>query len=94
MELQNLVDALTSFGLPGLLTALVILISVFIARKSGIVATGNHARLANLILGAVLYGLNGSAGADTALHSVLASLIAGLAYKGIEYISSKAVSAG
>lgn len=90
MELSNLVDALASFGFTGLLAALVILVGVFFARKVGIVATGNHARLANVILGAVLYGLNGSTEADAALHSVLASLLAALFFQGIEYLSTKA----
>lgn len=90
MELQSFVDALSSFGWPGLLAALVILAGVFVARKSGVVATGNHARLANLVLGAILYGLNGNADSEAALHSILASLLAGLAFKGIEYLSDKA----
>lgn len=90
MELNQMVEALASFGLPGLLAALAILLGVFFARKSGIVATGNHARLANLILGGILYGLNGSADAETVLHSFLSSVIAGLAFQGIEYLSTKA----
>ena len=90
MELNQFVEALSAFGLPGLFTALVILVGVFAARQAGVVATGNHARLANLILGAVLYGLNGSADSETALHSILASVLAGLAFKGIEYLGTKA----
>ncbi len=94
MELSQLVEAFAAFGLPGLLTALVILVGVFIAKQSGIVATGNHARLANLVLGAILYGLNGSADSETALHSVLASLLAALAFQGIQYLSTKASKTG
>lgn len=90
MELNQLVEALSSFGLPGLLTALVILLGVYFARKSGVIATGNHARLANIVLGAILYGLNGNADSQTALHSVLASILAGLAYKGVEFLGTKA----
>lgn len=90
MELTQFVEALSSFGLPGIFAALIILVGVFFARKSGIVATGNHARLANIILGAILYGLNGSADSETVLHSVLASLLAGLAFEAIKYFSSKA----
>ena len=90
MELSQFVEALASFGLPGLFVALVILVGVYFARQVGIVATGDHARLANLILGAVLYGLNGTADSETALHSVLASLLAALAFQGIQYLGSKA----
>ena len=90
MELTALVEAFASFGWTGLLVALVILVGVFAARKVGIVATGNHARLANVILGAVLYGLNGTTDSETALHSVLAPLLAALAFQGIQYLASKA----
>ncbi len=90
MELTQFVEAVSAFGLPGLFTALVILVGVFAARKSGIVATGNQARVANLALGAILYGLNGSADSEAALHSVLSSILASLAYAGIKYLSKKA----
>ena len=90
MELNTFVEALSSFGLPGMIAALVILVGVFVARKSGVVATGNHARLANIILGAILYGLNGSADSEAALHSIIASVLAALAYQGIGYLASKA----
>lgn len=89
MELQTLVNALSSFGLPGAFAALVILVGVFFARKSGIVATGNHARLANIILSAILYGLNGSADSENALHSVLASILAGLAFELLNWTTKK-----
>ena len=81
MELTQLVEALKAFGLPGILGALIVLIGVFLARKSGLVATGDHARLANVILSAILFGLSGNPAAQTALESVIASVLAGLAYE-------------
>jgi len=84
MELQSLVAALTAFGWQGLVFALVILIGVFIGRKAGLVATGDHARLANIILSAILFGLSGDPSAQTALESVMASLVAALVYEGLK----------
>ena len=89
MEIQNLVDTLQAFGLPGLLAALVILVGVFIAKKSGLVATGDQARIANVILSAVLFGLGDNPQSEGALMAVLASLLASLAYELIKYIANR-----
>lgn len=87
MEFQTLVDALSAFGLPGLLAALLILIGVFIAKRSGLVATGNQARIANLVLSAILAGLSDNPLAEGALLAVLSSLLAALAFTGLEYLA-------
>lgn len=85
MEFQTLVDVLSAFGLPGLLAALVILFGVFVAKGSGLVATGNQARIANIVLSAILYGLGENPQSEGALLAVLSSLLAALAFEGLKY---------
>lgn len=94
MEFQNLIDALSAFGLPGLLAALVILIGVYVAKKSGLVATGNQARIANVILSAILYGLGNNPQSESALLAVLSSLLAALAFTGLEWLGNKQLPKG
>jgi hypothetical protein len=88
MELQNLVDVFAAFGWQGLVMALIILVGVFIARKSGIAATGNHARIANIILSAVLFGLSDNPQSEGALGAIIASLLAGLAFELLKWLSN------
>jgi hypothetical protein len=94
MEFQTLVDTLSAFGLPGLLAALVILIGVFVARQSGLVATGNQARIANIVLSAVLFGLGDNPQAEGALMAVLSSLLAALAFTGLEWLNKNTIAKG
>ena len=86
MDIQILTETLASFGLPGLLAALLILIAVYAAKRAGIVATGNHARIANMILSAILYGLGDNPKAEAALLATISSILAGLAYEGIRWL--------
>lgn len=86
MEFQNLVEVLQAFGLPGLLAAFVILLGVFLAKQSGLVATGDQARIANVVLSAILAGLSGNPLAEGALMAVLSSLLAALAFEAIKYL--------
>lgn len=92
MEIQSLVDALSAFGLPGLLAALVILIGVYVAKRSGLVATGNQARIANVVLSAILFGLSDNPQSEGALLAVLSSLLAALAYEGLKYLGNQATA--
>lgn len=94
MELQILVETLQAFGLPGLIAAFIILAGVFIAKRAGLVATGNQARIANIVLSAVLFGLGDNPQSEGALMAVLASLLAALAFQGLEYLSKKASKNG
>lgn len=89
MEFQSLIEALKAFGLPGLVVVVVILVGVFVAKKAGLVATGNHARLANVILSAILFGLSGDPEAETALHAAIASVLSALAYELIKWLGDK-----
>ncbi len=89
MEFQILVDALAAFGWQGLVFAALILIGVFLARKVGLVVTGNQARIANLLLSAALYGLGSNPEAEAGLMAVLSSLLAALAFTGLEWLNAQ-----
>lgn len=84
MELQTLVDALSAFGLPGIVASLVILVGVYVAKRAGIVASGNHARIANIVMSAILFGLSDNPSSEGMLGALIASLLAGLAYEGLK----------
>jgi hypothetical protein len=85
MEFQNLVDVLSAFGWQGLLAAALILIAVYVAKRVGLVATPNQARIANVVMAAVIYGMTNPQ-SEGALLAVLSALLASLAHKGLELI--------
>ena len=89
MEFQTLVDVLSAFGWQGMLFAALILIGVFVAKRAGLVATGDQARIANVVMSAVLFGLGDNPLSEGALMAVLASLLAALAFTGLEWLSKK-----
>lgn len=89
MEFQTLVDALSAFGVPGMIATAVILIGIYAAKKGGLVATGNQARIANVVLGAILFGLGDNPQAEGALLAVLSSILAALAFTLLEWLGSK-----
>lgn len=92
MEFQTLVEALSAFGLPGLGAVALILVGVFVAKRARLVVSGNQARLANIVLSAVLFGLGDNPQSDGALMAVLASVLAGLAHEALEWVSKKYLS--
>ena len=85
MEFQTLVDTLSAFGIPGLIAAAVILLGVYIAKRSGLVATADQARIANVVLAAIIYGMTNPS-SEGALMAVLSAVLAALAHKGLEQI--------
>lgn len=87
MEFQTLVDVLAAYGLQGLIAAAVILICVYVAKRVGLVVTPNQARVANVVMAAVIYGLTNPQ-SEGALMAVLSALLAALAHKGLEQISA------
>ena len=89
MPFNQLFAALAGFGLPGILLSLVIVVSVFIARKAGLVANGNQARIANLVLSAILFGLGSDPGAETALYTALGSVLASVIFELLKYTRSR-----
>lgn len=89
MEFQTLVDTLGAFGLPGLGVAVLILIGVYLAKKSRLVVTGNQARIANVVLSAILFGLGDNPKAEGALMAVLASVLAALVYEGLGWLGKR-----
>lgn len=92
MEFQKLVDILQeAFGFYGLLAAAVILITVYIAKRCGLVATSQQAVIANLVLGAVIQGLGDNPQSEGALLAVLSSLLAAIAHNLLEKVPSNTV---
>ena len=87
--LNQMVEALKTFGLPGLLGALGILVLVFIARKSGLIVTGDQARIANVVIAAILAALSGDPAAETALMTVLTSVLASVIYELLKLVNTK-----
>lgn len=85
MEFQALVDVLSEFGIPGLIAAFVILVTVYVAKRAGMVATANQARVANVVMAAIIFGLRNPS-SEGALQAVIASLIAALVHVGLEQI--------
>ena len=94
MEFQSLIDALQAFGLPGLGAVAVILVAVFAAKKGGLVATGDQARIANVVMSAILFGLSGDPAAESGLNAALASVLSALAYEAIKWAGSKLPAKG
>lgn len=94
MEIQTLIQTLQSFGLQGLIATAFILLVVFAAKKGGLVATGDQARIANVILAAILYGLNSNPQSEAALQAALSSVLAALVYTFLERLGKRTNPAG
>lgn len=73
---------LLALGLPGLLIALAVLAFVFFAKRGNLVISGASARIANLVLSAILSGLDPAASMDERLIlASMASIISSLLYE-------------
>ena len=81
------------FGLYGLGAVLVILVGVWLGKRSGLVVGGNYARLANLALGATIAGLSGDPTAEAAVEGAIASIGAALLYKLLVLAKDKWIAA-
>lgn len=86
--MDELVKTATELGLPGILIALVVIVGVFLAKRGKLVITGNQARIANIVLSAILSGLDPSKPIDeraiiAAIASISSALIFEL-YKALE----------
>ena len=86
---DSLLEVGKEFGLYGVIAVVVILVLVFIGRKAGLIATGDHARIANVVLSAILFGLSGDPGADTALMTAIGSIASALLYELLKWIGGK-----
>ena len=86
---ELLIELAAQYGFLGLAIAAAILIAVFIARKSGLVATPDHARIANVLLGAIFAGLSDNPQNEQALLAVLSSVLAGLVWEGLQFAGKK-----
>lgn len=89
MDFNTLIEALKAFGLPGLIAATFILAAVFLARRAGLIVNGDQARIANIVLAAILAGLSGDPAAETALMAALSSVLAALMYELIKLAAGK-----
>jgi|GEM_PF-3116446 len=83
-------NQLTELGLPGILIALVVLVGVFLAKRSGLVVKGDHARAANLVLAAILSGLAETGSVDErAIVAAVASITSALIFELYGYLETK-----
>ncbi len=89
MEFQTLVDVLSAFGWPGIIAAAFVLLAIFIAKRSGLVATGDQARIAVVVLNAIIFGLGDNPQSEGALLAVLSMLLSTLSYTGLEWLLAK-----
>lgn len=94
MELQTLYETLSAFGVPGIIGAAFVLIAIFAAKRGGLVVTGNHARIANVVLNAIIYGLGNNPQSEGALLAVLSMVLSALAFTGLEWLGKKFPKAG
>lgn len=84
---EQLLQVAQTYGLPGLLIALVVLVGVFLAKRGGLVVTGNQARIANITLAAIIAGLDpANPEAEKAIIAAIAAIASALIYQGATYI--------
>lgn len=87
---EELFAVLTAAGLPGLVVALVVLVGVFLARRGGLVVSGNQARLANLIIAVIAAGLDpANVEAENLMVAVIGSVVSALVYEFIKWIGNR-----
>lgn len=91
---NEFVSLLSAYGPAGIGFSLVVLILIYVARVSGLVITGNQARLANVLLSVILSGLAADPGAGKSLEAILISLVSSLLYELFKYAQSKRSPAG
>ncbi len=89
MELQTLVETLQAFGLPGLIAAGLVLLTIFLAKRSGMIVSGNQARIANIVLNAIIFGLGDNPQSEGALLAVLSMVLSALAFTFLEWAGKK-----
>ena len=90
MELEALLEAFAALGLgwKGLVFVGVILGGVFAAKKGNLVATGDQARLANVVFAFVMAALTGDVQEGAILGS-LSSIVSALLFELVDYFSGK-----
>jgi hypothetical protein len=86
MEFLNELPA----GLAGLVLAVIVLGSVFLSKRAGLIVTGEHARLANVLLaGFLTYQTQDISEVESALVFLLASLASAGTHELIEWLRSR-----
>lgn len=87
---DQFVSIASSFGWQGLSLAIIVLVLVYVARINGLVVNGANARIANVVLSAILSGLNPlDPSAEQAIVAVIASLGSALLYEFIRFAQKK-----
>ncbi|APU89237.1 MAG: hypothetical protein DYG85_06375 [Chloroflexi bacterium CFX1] len=91
---EQFIGLAAEYGWQGMLFALVVLVLVYVARINGLVVNGNWARVANVVLAAILTGLNPlESDAEKAIVAVIASLGSALLYEFIQFATKKLAEA-
>lgn len=91
---EQFIGLAAEYGWQGMLFALVVLVLVYVARINGLVVNGNWARVANVVLAAILTGLNPlEPDAEKAIVAVIASLGSALLYEFIQFATKKLAEA-
>ena len=90
MQLEELLTsfAALALGWKGLVSLVVIIGGVWLAKKGGLAANGDQARLANVILGFIMAVLTGDV-EEGALVGSLSSLVSALLFELFQYVSGK-----
>jgi len=89
MEFHTLVETLQAFGLPGIIAAALVLLTIFFAKRAGLIVTGNQARIANIVLNAIIFGLGDNPQSEGALLAVLSMVLSALAFTFLEWAGKK-----
>ena len=77
-------------GIVGLVLALVVYFAVFGAKRLGLVITGDHARLANVLLsGFFAVAQQDMTGVEQGLTALIASLVSAGIYRLSQYLQTK-----
>jgi len=90
MELQQFLEAFAALGLgwKGLLFVVAVLGGVYGAKKGGLVATGDQARLANIVLALIMGVLTGNV-EEGAIISAISSIGSALLFELLSFVGSK-----
>ena len=87
---DQFVSLASQYGWQGLAAALGVLVLVYLCRINGLVISGANARIANIVLSAIISGLNPlDPEASHVLVAVIASLGSALLYEFIRFAQKK-----
>ena len=89
---ELIVSIAQQYGAFGLGAGLLVLIGVFVAKRSGLVVNGDQARIANVLLAVILAGLDPSnADSLNLITAAIASLASALAFELLKLVNNRTV---